>query len=69
MWTPLDKKIKIDVVEPVGNEIFLYFSESETSHCIRLGPDKTYQPNQQLALAFSTDKMYFFDKKNGNRII
>lgn len=62
-------EIIVDVVEPIGNEIFIYFSENGNSYCMRATPDRTYQPNQKLEVGFKQDKMYFFDPKNELRIL
>lgn len=61
--------ISIDVVEPIGNEIFLYFQTGNRNLCMRTAPEKTYRTNEQIEVALDYDKLYFFDAATENRII
>ncbi|TFH00287.1 MAG: sn-glycerol-3-phosphate ABC transporter ATP-binding protein UgpC [Calditrichales bacterium] len=67
-WIKLSEAIKIEVIEPIGNEIILYFGETENSHCIRTGADKLYRVNDALPLSFRKNRLYFFDLQSGERI-
>ncbi len=72
---PTDKKtsepqrIQVDVVEPVGNEIFVYFSEGENSYCMRMVPDHLHNAGEKINILFNMDKMYFFDPDTEERLI
>ena len=63
------QKIQIDVVEPVGNEIFLYFGEEERSYCMRMIPERLHNAGETIEVAFDLSKMYFFDPDTEERII
>jgi multiple sugar transport system ATP-binding protein len=62
-------KITIDVVEPIGNEIFIYFRENSTSYCMRGTTDRDYRPNQQIEVGFKQNKLYFFNPEDELRIV
>ncbi len=53
----------IDVIEPMGNEIFLYTRSLEQSIVARISPQDLPAPGQSVRLAFDTDKMHFFDSE------
>ncbi len=63
------QKIQIDVVEPVGNEIFLYFGEGERSYCMRMVPERLHRAGEVIEIAFDLSKMYFFDPETEERIV
>jgi len=60
--------IRVDVIEPIGNEVFLYFGDGEKSYCMRMTPDKLYRPGEALQVVLDTRKLYFFDPETENRI-
>jgi len=62
------QKIVVDVVEPIGNEIFVYFSDAEKNYCMRTAPDKLHQPGQQIEIAVDLNKLYFFDPESEERL-
>jgi len=62
------QRISIDVVEPIGNEVFLYFNTGGENLCIRSTSEKTYGVNENVDVAFDLDKIYFFDEKSKQRI-
>ncbi len=64
--TPMD--IRVDVVEPVGNEIFVYFSDSRKSYCMRMDPVRLYRPGETVQVVLDMEKMYFFHPQTGERI-
>ncbi|MBN1541241.1 sn-glycerol-3-phosphate ABC transporter ATP-binding protein UgpC [candidate division KSB1 bacterium] len=57
--------ILVDVVEPIGNEIFLYFRDSSQSYCMRMPPDHVYKPGQNISVVLNLSKLYFFDSETG----
>jgi len=63
-----EQPITIDVVEPMGNEIYLYFGGKQNSYCMRTPADRTYQANKDIHLAFDLDKIYFFDTESEERL-
>jgi multiple sugar transport system ATP-binding protein len=60
--------IQVDVVEPVGNEVFLYFTEADTQYCMRMLPEKMYKPGDKIQIAFNLGKVYFFDSQTDERL-
>jgi multiple sugar transport system ATP-binding protein len=59
--------ITIDVVEPIGNEVFIYFKGTESIHCMRTPPDHLYRPGDQIEASLDLDNLYFFDVKSDTR--
>jgi len=62
------QSIQVDVVEPVGNEVFVYFKLNETSYCMRMPPKKLYNPGEHIEIGFDLTKLYFFDSISEERV-
>ncbi len=61
--------ITAEVVEPVGNEVFVYFrGEGEAHYCMRATAEAMYQPGQTITVGLLTDYLYFFDPESEARI-
>jgi len=58
-----DKTIKavVDVVEPMGHEIYLYLNTAEHSMVIRANHENRAQVGQQISLVLNMDKAHIFD--------
>ncbi|MBN2000364.1 sn-glycerol-3-phosphate ABC transporter ATP-binding protein UgpC [candidate division KSB1 bacterium] len=54
-------KGNVDVVEPMGNEIFLYLSFGENSVVARLNPNTKPVVNTEYSITFDMDKVHYFD--------
>jgi multiple sugar transport system ATP-binding protein len=54
---------KLEVVEPMGNEIFLYFPTSTTQITARIESQVEPVPGSSMALVFDLKKALFFDKE------
>ena len=67
--SPASQPVQMDVVEPVGNEVFGYFSDSDITHCLRCAPEHHLVAGQKIPIAFRTDRMLFFKKETGERIV
>jgi multiple sugar transport system ATP-binding protein len=63
------QKILVDVVEPVGNEIFVYFSEKDSSYCMRMTPEKLHQAGEKINIALDLDKIFIFDPETEKRLV
>ncbi len=63
-----EQKITVDVVEPVGNEIFIYFGKVEQSYCMRIPSDRLYNVGEDVAVILNMDKIYFFDIETEERV-
>ena len=52
----------VDVIEPVGNEIFVYFSTGADTHYVaRIASDRSPEVGRTHELLVDTSKMHFFD--------
>ncbi len=59
--------VRIEVMEPVGNEIFLYFTAgpAKTQFTSRIPADIVPQSGKEFTLYFETSKLHFFDPASG----
>jgi multiple sugar transport system ATP-binding protein len=59
--------VNIEVTEPVGNEIFLYFKfkDSSEQYVSRIPSDVQPQSGKMFDLHFDTSKLHFFDATTG----
>ncbi|MCC6397736.1 MAG: sn-glycerol-3-phosphate ABC transporter ATP-binding protein UgpC [Bacteroidetes bacterium] len=59
----------VEVVEPVGNEIFIYFSTGTTSHHVaRVATDRTPEVGKPCDLLIDLAKVHLFDAKTENAL-
>ena len=66
--TGQEVEVKLDVTEPMGNEIFLYFEISGSDMIARIPAVEEPEPGQRLKLYFDASKMHFFDSKTEKNI-
>ena len=60
---------EVEVVEPVGNEVFLYLRHGPASLVSRSGPQHhMVSPGQRLPLQVSAGHAHFFDPGSGRRL-
>jgi len=59
---------RLEVVEPMGNEIFLYFVLEGEQHTARVGARESVTAGSDINLYFDTEKLHFFDNETGKRI-
>lgn len=62
------QQIRVDVTEPVGNEVFVYFKFDNSSYCMRMPPEKLYKPGNNIEIGFELDKLFLFDPRSEERI-
>ena len=62
------QKTNIDVVEPIGNEVFLYLNAGDQNLCVRTSPDKTYRARETAEIGLELDKLHFFDATTEEKI-
>jgi multiple sugar transport system ATP-binding protein len=66
-------KTKIDVAEPLGNEVFLYLVPQlklgEGSFIARMGPETWTRPGQEFDVVFDMAKVHVFEKESGLAIV
>jgi multiple sugar transport system ATP-binding protein len=56
--------VKLEVVEPMGNEIFLYFPLDGIQFTARIPAREKPEPGKKSSLYFDTDKLHFFDTQS-----
>ncbi len=62
-------KVPLEVVEPMGNEIFLYFLIDKVQFVARVPAREMPQAGQTKDLTFDTNKLHFFDSQTEQTII
>ena len=60
---------KVEVVEPMGNEIFLYVSAGEAPIVARIGTHTVPTVGQEMTLVVDISKCHFFDKDTGETLL
>ncbi len=62
-------KARIDVVEPLGNETFLYLTPADApqqpTFIARVGPDSDARPGREFEAVFDMASAHIFDKETG----
>ena len=58
----------MDVVEPMGSEIYLYLNAGNNSFVARVSNQDTATINQDLQIVFDMSKAHFFDPKTEETI-
>ena len=59
----------VELVEPMGSEIYLYFSVGRNNFIARVSNQDTATANQDLQLVFDMSKAHFFDPKTEKAIL
>ena len=59
---------RVDVVEPMGNEIYLYATVSGHEVVARLAPQAVPHPDTAIRLALDVGKLHFFHAETGARV-
>jgi len=62
-------KATVDVVEPMGAEIYLYLKAGPNSFVARVNAHDTAQVNQDLQVVFDMTKSHFFDTQTEEKIV
>lgn len=55
------KPFRIDVLEPMGNEVFVYAARGDTSLVARVKPQALPDPGETISLSIDLDKVHLFD--------
>jgi multiple sugar transport system ATP-binding protein len=58
----------VEVIEPVGNEVFLNLRFGDQHIVSRVSPQKMPASSGSLHLRFHSDRLHFFNAENGARI-
>ena len=59
--TAVEIEAKVEVVEPMGNEVTLHLTTGKSSFVARVDPDHIPTVEQNVRLAVEIDKAHFFD--------
>jgi multiple sugar transport system ATP-binding protein len=65
---PITAPAKLDLVEALGNEVFVYASFGTHSVTARIAPRPLPEIGEPITLAFDLAKAHFFDRTSGERI-
>lgn len=60
--------VKIEVVEPMGSETFIYFNIEDIQFTAKLQADVSIKPDDQLSLIIENKKVNFFDVESGIKL-
>jgi multiple sugar transport system ATP-binding protein len=58
-------KARVEVVEPMGAEVYIYLNTGKHSFVARMSTAEQAEVNQQLTLVFNMKKVHFFDVATG----
>jgi multiple sugar transport system ATP-binding protein len=59
---------RLDVMEPMGNEVFLYTRAGDDEIVARVPPQPLPEPGEPIRLAFDLGKLHWFDAETGERL-
>jgi len=62
-------KAIVDVVEPMGSEIYLYLKAGKTDIIARVPPHVKAAMGQDMELVFNLEKLHLFDKETGRTLL
>ena len=60
--------LRLEAVEPMGNEIFLHATGADHELTARVAPQAIPEAGQPITLAFDTTKVHLFDAETGATI-
>ncbi|MDP8253552.1 MAG: sn-glycerol-3-phosphate ABC transporter ATP-binding protein UgpC [Candidatus Kaelpia aquatica] len=61
--------VNVEVVEPMGSEVYLYLNIGEASFIAKVGGQEQAQAGQDLEVVFDMSNIHFFDKDTEKTII
>jgi multiple sugar transport system ATP-binding protein len=62
-------KTTVDVVEPLGSEIFLHLNTGKNILVAKVDSHNQSKPSQEIEVAVNLDRMHLFELQNGQAII
>jgi multiple sugar transport system ATP-binding protein len=65
---PVTAPAQLDIVEALGNEIFVYATVGAFTITARVAPRPLPPPGKPVTLAFDLAKAHFFDQESGQRV-
>ena len=64
----IEQECVLDVIEPMGNETFIYFEIEKVQFIARVKPLYDIKVGGKIKLYIDPEKIYLFDKKTGNHL-
>ncbi|MCX8174316.1 MAG: sn-glycerol-3-phosphate ABC transporter ATP-binding protein UgpC [Thermoplasmata archaeon] len=61
-------RVKVDVRETIGSDVFIYFTIAGTNFVARVMPKSKAESGQEIEVVFDTQKLHIFDKRTGERL-
>lgn len=61
-------KANVDVMEPMGSEIYLYLLSGKSSYVARVDPRSQARPGAAIDVMMNLDRMHLFDKQTEQAI-
>jgi multiple sugar transport system ATP-binding protein len=65
---PITAPARLDLVEALGNEVFIYASIGSYAITARIAPQPLPKLGEPITLAFDLAKSHFFDRETGDRV-
>jgi multiple sugar transport system ATP-binding protein len=65
---PITTPARLDLVEALGNEVFIYASIGTYVITARVAPQPLPKLGEPITLAFDLAKSHFFDRETGERV-
>jgi multiple sugar transport system ATP-binding protein len=62
-------RTRVDVVEPMGSEVYLYLLSGQNSISSRVDARTEVKPGDALDVAFNMDRMHAFDPETQDAIL
>ncbi len=60
--------VNVDVIELLGNEIFVYLTNAGTTLTSRMDPDMKLERGQQIEVAAEPHRLHFFDPQSSEKV-
>ncbi len=61
--------VNVEVVEPMGSEVYVYFSNGKHSGIARMDARTRVKPNDKMVVAFDMNHLHVFDKQTQKSIL
>ena len=59
----------VDVVEPMGSEIYLYMKAGSADLVVRVPAYVKAEPHQPMELVVNLERIHLFDRENGRTLL
>jgi len=65
----VDIQARVEIIEPMGAEVYLYMTTGKNPFVARVGPHITPEIDEQKTLALNMDKVHFFDPQTEKTLV